>query len=65
MEYNSEMDDEGWHNVGMEEFVAEFGILGGEEKRHYLTTVMTARPDTMLSYVQLSPSHIGDNLVIT
>ncbi|XP_042212411.1 uncharacterized protein LOC121859559 isoform X1 [Homarus americanus] len=43
LEYNSELDEEGWHTMGMEEVVAEIGILGGEEKRLYLTTVMTAR----------------------
>nr|XP_045597436.1 uncharacterized protein LOC123757639 isoform X2 [Procambarus clarkii] len=43
LEYNSELDEEGWHTVGMEEVVAEIGILGGEEKRLYLTTVMTTR----------------------
>ncbi|XP_027238369.2 uncharacterized protein [Penaeus vannamei] len=43
LEYNSELDEEGWHTVGMEEVVAEIGILGGEEKRRYLTTVMTSR----------------------
>ncbi|XP_071530041.1 uncharacterized protein [Panulirus ornatus] len=43
LEYNSELDEEGWHTVGVEEVVAEIGILGGEEKRHYLTTVMTPR----------------------
>ncbi|XP_071530020.1 uncharacterized protein [Panulirus ornatus] len=58
LEYNSEMDDEGWHNVEVDEVVAEFGILGGEEKRHYLTTVMTPRYDDSLSCVQFSP-HIG------
>lgn len=43
LEYNSEVDEEGWHTVGIEEVVADIGILGGEEKRHYLTTVMTTR----------------------
>ncbi|XP_042212091.1 protein ANTAGONIST OF LIKE HETEROCHROMATIN PROTEIN 1-like isoform X2 [Homarus americanus] len=56
MEYNSEADEDGWHNVGLDEVVAEFGILGGEEKRHYLTTVMPARSDASLSYVQFPPN---------
>lgn len=41
LDYNSEGDREGWHE-GVEEGVAEFSILGGEEKRHYLTTVITS-----------------------
>ncbi|XP_042205525.1 protein ANTAGONIST OF LIKE HETEROCHROMATIN PROTEIN 1-like isoform X2 [Homarus americanus] len=57
LEYNRRVDDEGWHFVGKEETVAEFGILGGEEKRHYLTTVMTGRCDGLLSYVQF-PSQL-------
>ncbi|XP_053645091.1 uncharacterized protein [Cherax quadricarinatus] len=58
LDYNSEVDDEGWHNVSVDEVLAEFGILGGEEKRHYLTTVMTAHRDPTLSYVQIPP-HVG------
>ncbi|KAK4304902.1 hypothetical protein Pmani_023169 [Petrolisthes manimaculis] len=41
LEYNSAEDNEGWHTLGLEEVVAEIGVLGGEEKRHYLTTIMT------------------------
>ncbi|KAK8735218.1 hypothetical protein OTU49_005566 [Cherax quadricarinatus] len=52
LEYNRKVDDEGWHCVRTEEIVAEFGILGGEEKRHYLTTVMTAHCDGVLSCVE-------------
>lgn len=55
LDYNSEVDDDGWHNMDVDEVVAEFGILGGEEKRHYLTTVMTPRDDDSLSCVQFSP----------
>ncbi|XP_045592197.2 uncharacterized protein [Procambarus clarkii] len=52
LEYNRNVDDDGWHHVGKEEIVAEFGILGGEEKRHYLTTVMTTHCDGVLSCVE-------------
>ncbi|XP_071530141.1 uncharacterized protein [Panulirus ornatus] len=61
LEYNKGVDDEGWHYMGKEEVVAEFGILGGEEKRHYLTTVMTGRYDGSLAYVEF-PYQVDNEL---
>ncbi|KAK3876093.1 hypothetical protein Pcinc_019103 [Petrolisthes cinctipes] len=43
-------DDEG----GEAGAVADFGLLGGEEKRHYLTTVMTDRFDGSLPDLELA-----------
>lgn len=40
MSYRSETDEDGWHALP-QETIADFGILGGEEKRHYLTTVLS------------------------